>query len=57
MLENYNKTGKCCICNKNYSNWGNNALPIKDGRCCDECNNTIVIEARLKNLQQGKSVY
>jgi hypothetical protein len=26
---------------------GNNAQPIMDGRCCDECNNTLVIPARL----------
>ena len=57
MLENYKETGKCCICGKDYTHWGNNALPIKDGRCCDECNNTVVIEARIKNLQQNKPVY
>tara|TARA_R110000822_G_scaffold3972_22_gene17052 strand:- start:81 stop:290 length:210 start_codon:yes stop_codon:yes gene_type:complete len=26
---------------------GNNAQPIMDGRCCDECNNTLVIPARM----------
>lgn len=26
---------------------GNNALPVNDGRCCDECNMEFVIPARL----------
>lgn len=51
---------KCSICGKQiekkYNNgkmyWdqGNNAQPINNGRCCDLCNNTKVIPARLKNL-------
>ena len=27
---------------------GNNAQPINDGRCCDQCNNTDVIPARIE---------
>lgn len=57
MLENYSETGKCCICGKDYTNYGNNALPVKDGRCCDTCNGTVVLSARIANLQQGKPVY
>lgn len=46
---------KCCICGGEIENkfgWdrGNNALPIKDGRCCDTCNDMEVIPARLKAL-------
>jgi hypothetical protein len=26
---------------------GNNAEPVNDGRCCGECNMTVVIPARL----------
>jgi hypothetical protein len=26
---------------------GNNAEPINEGRCCDTCNNSVVIPARL----------
>ena len=48
---------KCCICNEEIKpdqvtgwNQGNNAEPVKEGRCCDDCNNTKVIPARLKEL-------
>lgn len=27
---------------------GNNAQPINDGRCCDECNRNVVIPERLQ---------
>ena len=49
---------KCCICKgkikKEINGWdrGNNALPIKDGRCCNKCNSTIVIPARFYQLQR-----
>ena len=53
---------KCCICKgeieKQYTEegemyWdqGNNAQPIDDGRCCNECNATIVIPARLTEMK------
>ena len=29
------------------SEWGNNAAPVNGGQCCDECNVTVVIPARL----------
>ena len=49
---------KCCICDghieplRNDSGevvWegGNNALPVHDGRGCDNCNMTVVIPARI----------
>lgn len=27
---------------------GHNAMPLADGQCCTECNNTKVIRARLE---------
>jgi putative lipase involved disintegration of autophagic bodies len=51
---------KCCICNKDIEvkrhpdtgeviwDQGNNADPVADGRCCDVCNSTEVIPARLR---------
>lgn len=39
---------KCSICNKSYIGYGNNAEPINDKRCCDICNETIVIPMRLR---------
>lgn len=41
---------KCSICQKEMDGgWstGNNAQPVNDGRCCDECNVGVVIPARL----------
>lgn len=43
---------KCCICGNEIPvihGWseGNNAQPIADGRCCDECDNNVVIPARI----------
>ena len=37
---------KCSICNEKIEGFGNNAQPINDGICCDDCYN-IVILARL----------
>ena len=38
----------CCICGASLGDsYGNNAAPVKDGQCCDHCNLTVVIPARL----------
>lgn len=42
----------CCICGKKYSSYGNNAQPIKSGRCCDTCNIELVIPKRMKILEK-----
>ena len=39
----------CSICNENFEGYGNNAQPVNDGVCCDDCNN-LVIGARMKNF-------
>jgi len=38
---------KCCICGKTFKGYGNNAEPVKQGICCDECNMMIVIPERV----------
>ena len=42
---------KCCICGKECENeFGNNPWPIsnnEEDRCCNECNDTWVLYARL----------
>ena len=45
----------CCICDKYIEpkgSWilGNNAEPVKDGRCCDKCNSEIVIPERIRRV-------
>ena len=42
---------RCCICNKILYDLGNNAEPVRKGRCCDECNWIYVIPARLKDVE------
>lgn len=45
-----NKTAEkhiCSICGKEYVGYGNNAQPVNDGRCCDECNLKIVVPYRI----------
>lgn len=49
-----NKT--CCICNQPITGWGNNPWPVaKDGECCEHCNYTVVIPARLKKMKENNS--
>jgi hypothetical protein len=38
---------KCVICKKPYQSMGHNAQPVKDGRCCTDCNDIHVIPARV----------
>ncbi len=37
----------CPICGKQYEGYGNNAQPVNEGRCCDECNSRLVIPFRM----------
>jgi hypothetical protein len=44
---------KCSICGKDIPAVGgradgHNAQPVNDGRCCDECNLTVVIPERMQ---------
>lgn len=41
---------RCSICGRHYNGWGNNAKPVNNGRCCDDCNGMVVIPARLKAI-------
>lgn len=43
-----NEVHVCDICGGQYVGFGNNAWPVKYGRCCDKCNSEKVIPARLK---------
>lgn len=49
---------KCCICGKKFVEFGNNPYPVKsEGRCCDECNTTYVIPARLAEFSKKTTPY
>jgi DNA-directed RNA polymerase subunit RPC12/RpoP len=51
----------CSICKKpiepTWFGWkdGNNAWPVNEGRCCDECNSTVVIKARINLMRKEKA--
>ena len=41
----------CSICNNEINDrFGNNAQPVNNGRCCNDCNSTVVIPARIKEM-------
>ena len=52
-LDKKEETEKCSICGKEFTGYGNNAHPINDGVCCDDCNTSEVIPARLKQIVKG----
>ena len=49
---------KCTICGLEIKTdsdgiWdgGHNAEPINEGRCCEKCNNTVVLPMRLRQFE------
>ena len=47
------ETYRCVLCNEVYTGYGNNAQPLADGKCCDECN-LLVIKERIKQMEDKK---
>lgn len=46
----------CSICGQAMlEEFGNNAQPINDGICCDNCNYTVVIPARIRLADRLKN--
>tara|TARA_R100001443_G_scaffold7067_1_gene16220 strand:+ start:2136 stop:2339 length:204 start_codon:yes stop_codon:yes gene_type:complete len=56
---------RCCICSKYIEplrnakgeivwEYGHNADPVKEGRCCEQCNFEAVLPARMEQLIGGK---
>ena len=43
----------CSICGNPYEGYGNNARPVKDGRCCDDCNAMVVTPARMEAIKKA----
>lgn len=40
--------GICVICGNPFEEYGHDANPVGKGRCCNACNSTKVIPARLR---------
>lgn len=45
----------CVLCKKKFKGWGNDAWPLADGYCCDECNSTKVVPARIAQMYGSKN--
>lgn len=50
------KEQECVICHKPFEGYGNNAEPVAEGRCCDECNAKVVIPARIEEMNKFKKL-
>ena len=42
----------CSICGQPGHGFGHNAQPVNDGRCCNECNTTVVIPTRFAQIDE-----
>jgi hypothetical protein len=42
----------CSICQAPFDEFGNNAAPVNAGRCCNLCNDTVVIPARIRRMRR-----
>jgi hypothetical protein len=51
--ESENGNNQCSICLRRFTEFGNNAWPINNGRCCNVCNDNVVIPAGIR-LQRQK---
>ena len=48
-------TKVCCICKKTFSGYGNDPWPVEmdpDAVCCDACDMSVVLQARLKEMKE-----
>ena len=41
---------RCSLCKCIYSGYGHNAQPLSNGRCCDNCNASVVAERISRHL-------
>ena len=45
----------CSICKKKFVGLGNNPQPVRtsgEDRCCDDCNNTVVVPRRFREVNR-----
>jgi hypothetical protein len=51
MSEESNR--QCSICFRRYTEFGHPAEPVGSGRCCNVCNDLVVIPARLRAAREA----
>jgi hypothetical protein len=47
MSESATESKICSICQRLFQGYSCNAWPVNKGRCCSECDNTVVTPARI----------
>jgi hypothetical protein len=47
-----NQAKICVICQRAYQEFGNEAWPVHSGRCCNLCNDNVVIPARIRAMRK-----
>jgi hypothetical protein len=45
----------CVLCHDNITGYGNNAEPVVEGKCCDSCNFSVVLQQRLRHAMLSHS--
>jgi hypothetical protein len=50
---NINKPKVCSVCGRPYHGWGNQAHPINNGTCCDDCNQLVIARRLADALRRG----
>ena len=48
---------KCCICQREFEGYGNNAEPVSPGVCCDDCNMSVVVPARCQAWRESGELF
>ena len=52
-MEKEKEVKKCCICGKEFTEYGNNPRPYKEeGIACNECNEKYVIPSRIEAIKK-----
>jgi hypothetical protein len=45
----------CVLCHQLKEGYGNNALPVREGLCCDSCNEEVIMERiRLMEARENE---
>lgn len=52
MEKEFNQGQICSICGKTIYGYGHNSQPVKEGRCCEKCNEEVV-KVRWREFYQS----
>ena len=55
MINQAKETQTCVICGQKYEGRGNDARPVKEGRCCNGCNLTVVVPKRIALTKESSN--